>query len=135
MATEPAIPHPAFLHRQYEPLRRHLQRLRGPIGPTRRRRNHCRPCCGGFPSEQELGCWWDGQWEDLFVDVRECSSLSLSLPFCWSSLCFVVNLYPLFYFYFYFILFGLPILESRRLPRLLGFVWPLYPLQLYEILV
>lgn len=60
MATKPPIPHPAFLHRQHEPLRGYLQRLRRPAGPARRRRRHCRSRCSGFPSKQELGCWWDG---------------------------------------------------------------------------
>lgn len=61
----------APLHRQHEPLRRHLHRGGRPAGPVGRRQHHRRARGGSVPSNLRLGCGWDGEREVMFVDVRE----------------------------------------------------------------
>jgi hypothetical protein len=70
MATQPAIGHSAILHREHEPLRGHLQWLWRSTCAAGRRWYYSCPRGGGIPQKQELGCRWDGKWEDLFMDVE-----------------------------------------------------------------
>ena len=70
MATPPPKLDPAFLHRQYEPLRRHLHSQRGAAGTIRRGGHHGGAGRGAISSEQSVGCSRNGEWEVVFVDVR-----------------------------------------------------------------
>jgi len=70
MATIPPRQRPALLHRQHEPLRGHLHCLGPAAGAARRRRHHGRACGCEIPPLAGLGCWRDGEWQAVFVDVR-----------------------------------------------------------------
>lgn len=69
MATPPPELDPPFLHRQHEPLRRHIHRKRGPAGPARRRRHHRRTGRRPIPSNGAMGRRWNREWETMLVDV------------------------------------------------------------------
>ena len=69
MATRTQRLRPAVMHRQYEPVCRHLCRQRRAAGTTRRRRHYRRARRSRVPSPQRLGRGWHGEWEAMSVDV------------------------------------------------------------------
>lgn len=60
---------PALLHRQYEPLPRHLHGRRRPVGPAGRRQRHHRARGSPVPSNLRLGRRRDRKREVVSVDV------------------------------------------------------------------
>ncbi len=79
MATPPVRPCPAILHRQHEPLRRHLHFQGRTAGSTRRRRYHGRARGGAVPSHERLGGSRDREREVVFVDVAGSGKESVEL--------------------------------------------------------
>lgn len=60
-----------LLHRQHEPLRRHLHRGRRPTGPTGRRQHHRRARGRPVPPNPRLDRGRDGEREVMSMDVRD----------------------------------------------------------------
>lgn len=69
MATEPARPRTAFLHRKHEPLRRYLYRERGAAGAVGRRGYLGGAVRSAVSSQPGLGGGGDGKREIVLVDV------------------------------------------------------------------
>ena len=69
VATPPAQLDPPLLHRQHEPLRRHLHRRGRAAGAAGRRRHHRRSRRGPVPPHGAMGRGGDGEREAVLVDV------------------------------------------------------------------
>ena len=76
MAASPAQFDPSLLHRQHEPLRRHLHCKRRPAGAARRRRHHCCAGCCPIPSHGAMDRCRDCKWEVVLVDVTPPSEVN-----------------------------------------------------------